>query len=129
MRLTARSGPLGGVVKIICSYLLLHLFIGLISAYPHTPTDLSLQQSDNVDLVDVRSLQKRARCTTGANGRLQCDGDVPGVDETNERVAAYGVVGTLPSVFYTEWPMSLTITRQWAKCFWPDEPAVPAKAE
>lgn len=126
MRLNTLSGPLGGIVKILYTYLLLHLFFGHISARPFQTAALETRQTDNVNLIEARTLEKRARCVK-TNGRWNCDGDVPGVDETNERMNEWGVVGTVPSVFYTGYPLNLNTARQWAKCFWSDEPAEPSK--
>ncbi|KAK3707828.1 hypothetical protein LTR37_011830 [Vermiconidia calcicola] len=127
MRFSAPSGPLAALFKLLAAFLFAHLLAGHSSAYPLESSDVtawdSLGQLD-APTVLPRILQKRSNCQPWDDHPelYNCDGAVPGVDEAVERMQAFGVVGTIPSVFYTNMPFGLSRTRTWASCFFAGEP-------
>lgn len=129
MRLSTTSGPLAALFKILTTFLLFHLLTGHSAALP--TSDLAARQPHSLDpghQLDVRSLQKRSNCQPGDNPDLyNCDGDVSGVDEVLEKIREWGVVGSVPSVFYTGHPIGLAAARKWAGCFFTGEPDAPTK--
>lgn len=122
MRFSTPSGPLGAICRLLATYFLFYLLVGHSSAFPFRTTSLDAAQSLNVKLLDARSLHKRANCVESDRAIWECDGDVPGVDETNEWMRKWEVVGRVPSVFYTGYPLNLNKARTWAACFFPGEP-------
>lgn len=118
MRPSTTPGPLSLLLKIVSGLLLLQLLTTCASAQPFRPFE-SIASNDPRRLPArhaLRSLHKRAQ-----------GGDVPGVDEILAQVQAWGVVGSVPSVFYTEYPLTLSEARTWASCYWPGEPSPPSK--
>lgn len=111
------SGPLSLLFKIVSGLLLLQLITTCASAQPFRPLPFRPNDPRQIEVRhELRSLQKRAQ-----------GGDVPGVDETLAQVQAWGVVGSVPSVFYTEYPLTLSEARTWASCYWPGEDSPPSK--
>ena len=128
MRASTPSGALGATIKLLATYLFFHSLVGYGASFPLDKPDLELRQSPNANLLSLRTLQKRSNCVPSNRPLWECDGDVPGVDETNGWMSDWGVAGTVPSVFYTGFPMNLGLARSWAKCYF-SEALTPNKPE
>lgn len=102
MRPSTASGSLAMLFKIVSGLLLLHLLAGCTSAFsfrtPSAKTPLAVRYIHAFQVSP--SMYKRGG-----------EGDVPGADEIFDQVRLWGVVGRLPSVFYTESPMDLSEAR------------------
>ena len=69
----------------------------------------------------IPPMLKKRMCNPGPSNQVICNIMVPGVDDANAQIEAKGVVGRLPSVFYTAYPLQLAAARQWASCFFQEE--------
>lgn len=122
MRFSTRSGPLAASFNLLATFLLVHLLAGYSAAYPFKSSDVTVRESSSQ--LNARSPHKRSNCQPWPeNGNLyKCDGEVPGVDEAVSRMRDFGIVGTLPAVYYTNMPLGMSRTKTWASCFFPGEP-------
>ena len=78
-------------------------------------TSINLFDTRNIESGDALALHKRATVVSTYA--------VPGVDECRAAIRSKGLVETLPSVFYTAYPLQLQAARQWAACFFTEASA------
>lgn len=137
------SGPLATLFKLLTTFLLVNLLVGQNAAHPlrSAPRALAPRASGRDSFgrpngkqilppsLAPRSLVKRSNCQPWPENEnfYKCDGEVPGVDEAVEKMAEYGVVGSIPSVFYTNMPGGLARAQSWASCFFTGEPESPSR--
>lgn len=78
-------------------------------------TSKNLYDTRNKKSGDALALHKRATVVSTYA--------IPGVDECRAAIRSKGLVETLPSVFYTAYPLQLQAARQWAACFFTEASA------